>query len=480
MYNYIFRVYSRFCIYFRDDKSFNLKTGLRYKATTMAYFMTILALVCSVKTYNSAYISLKPLKIRGLYQNTQSYFLSPEKIEIIENDNEENSSICICDIIPLPVSNAHYNGFGFSSPSQVCSRDTGLYDCLPYQWGQISSKKILYDFLCYEAYRQIPPIFKTPSHTLLDQIRRLLGAEAKALLVEVVDENVDESVKLGACLVLSRVVKITSEPKRNQSDRSDDINNNEECYVKICLDELVHLSVDLDVPILMDKQLYQKCSVDAMLINKAQLNADDNSGTNDSWSDMKQNDLFINAQPPRSNTKSISKSNSVKPPLGKPIWEIYDTNEFLRMSVAEKRELLRRSGITNLPRPREGAAALDALLTDNMDSAVRAEYFRRQASSRSSTSDSSSKSEINKDTNKDINIDSESYSSNRQVLLQQMAESLSKNDMTTAIRLRDEFALLTSVRADPTQDKGSYDPYLDQDDWYMAARRKAMASKNNK
>jgi len=67
--------------------------------------------------------------------------------------------------------------------------------------------------------------------------------------------------------------------------------------------------------------------------------------------------------------------------------------------------------------------------------------------------------------------------SNRQLLLQQMADSLSNSDMDTAIRLREEFALLTALRADPTQEKGAYDPYLDQDDWYMIARRKAMAPK---
>ena len=37
--------------------------------------------------------------------------------------------------------------------------------------------------------------------------------------------------------------------------------------------------------------------------------------------------------------------------------------------------------------------------------------------------------------------------------------------------------MITARRADPTQPEGSYDPYLDQDDWYMAARRKAMAPK---
>ena len=47
-------------------------------------------------------------------------------------------------------------------------------------------------------------------------------------------------------------------------------------------------------------------------------------------------------------------------------------------------------------------------------------------------------------------------------------------DTPQAMALRDEFALLTQLRADPTQTQGSYDRFLDQDDWYMKARRKSM------
>ena len=65
-------------------------------------------------------------------------------------------------------------------------------------------------------------------------------------------------------------------------------------------------------------------------------------------------------------------------------------------------------------------------------------------------------------------------SSPRQHLLQQMAMALEQGDVALAQTLREEFATLTALRADPTQAKGSYDPYLDQDDWYMQERRKAM------
>ena len=39
---------------------------------------------------------------------------------------------------------------------------------------------------------------------------------------------------------------------------------------------------------------------------------------------------------------------------------------------------------------------------------------------------------------------------------------------------RQEDAILSAIRADVTQDEGSYDPYLDQDRWYEEGRRKSM------
>ena len=37
---------------------------------------------------------------------------------------------------------------------------------------------------------------------------------------------------------------------------------------------------------------------------------------------------------------------------------------------------------------------------------------------------------------------------------------------------RSEDAILTAIRADVTQEPGSYDPYLDQDRWYEEQRRR--------
>ena len=65
----------------------------------------------------------------------------------------------------------------------------------------------------------------------------------------------------------------------------------------------------------------------------------------------------------------------------------------------------------------------------------------------------------------------------RQELLRAMTEALGEENIEKAEELREEFAVLTALKADPTQAEGSYQKFLDQDEWYMAERRKAMGIK---
>ena len=134
------------------------------------------------------------------------------------------------------------------------------------------------------------------------------------------------------------------------------------------------------------------------------------------------------------------------------------------MSALQKREILRYSGVSELPRPREGTTALDAALVDLMDDAVRSEYLHLTAQRNPSS--------IRSPTAGQQSVDKDGTS--RQSLLQGMAEALEAGDMESAEALRDRFTLLTMLKADHTQSQGSYQQYLDQDEWYMVARRKAM------
>ena len=156
------------------------------------------------------------------------------------------------------------------------------------------------------------------------------------------------------------------------------------------------------------------------------------------------------------------------------VWTIYNPLEFVSMSQVQKRDLLRASGVRSLPRPREGAAALDEVLTDLMDEAVRSEYIRLTTDTENA-SKVDSRSLKNRLRAADVRADGQSRGDDRVSLLRRIGEALDDDDMEIAVKLRQEFAYKTALRADPTQAQGSYDPYLDQDAWYQEQRRRAMA-----
>jgi hypothetical protein len=68
----------------------------------------------------------------------------------------------------------------------------------------------------------------------------------------------------------------------------------------------------------------------------------------------------------------------------------------------------------------------------------------------------------------------------RQGLLQRMGDLLAASDLEAAKAVREEFAMRTARRADPTQAEGTYDRFLDQDDCYLQVRRRAMAPRPRK
>ena len=95
-----------------------------------------------------------------------------------------------------------------------------------------------------------------------------------------------------------------------------------------------------------------------------------------------------------------------------------------------------------------------------MDDAVRSEYLTIQKLNTNSE-------------NKSNGVTSE-----RQLLLREMAIALENGNIDLAENLRDQFKSLTIILADNTQKRGEYDKYLDQDDWYFRQRQKAMRPKS--
>jgi hypothetical protein len=264
------------------------------------------------------------------------------------------------------------------------------------------------------------------------------GASITALVLET-DDITSKGVKLaGAAIVTTRYLDtvwgagLTS--KVLTACRTMLGNEREACICTV--DELVLLSLSLSLPIYTDQDLFENLCMDARLRK------------------TKNGEPLIEAFAPVGSTSSSS--DDALPTA----WEIFDPSLFLRLSTQDKREILRRSGVSVLPRSALGVAALDAALLELMDEAVRGEVLRLRSPSQAQR------------------VEQGQYiGSGRQLLLESMGNALQRGDLDEAERPREQFILQTLCRADPTQAVGAYDPYLDQDDWYLQDRKRAMGGK---
>eukprot|EP00607_Mallomonas_marina_P001021 CAMPEP_0182426018 /NCGR_PEP_ID=MMETSP1167-20130531/12496_1 /TAXON_ID=2988 /ORGANISM="Mallomonas Sp, Strain CCMP3275" /LENGTH=310 /DNA_ID=CAMNT_0024607157 /DNA_START=586 /DNA_END=1518 /DNA_ORIENTATION=+ len=304
-----------------------------------------------------------------------------------------------------------------------------------------------------------------------------MDAEITGLILETADEFRDKSIRLGAAMIISQQQVAHKWRLSKSSNRLPKKTDQTATVIECHVDELIGFSTALGLPVCVQTQLYESLTVDAVMSRDASTGK-----------------LSIRAPYPVTGDTPESVSSSLSSPTTEdavPVWEILDPEQILSMSQADKRATLRASDVRTLPRPREGEAALDAVLLDLADDAVRREVLRR---SRGMPREEERRVE---NTNRDRDLEQEQeeeeedefmrYSAlpasamlgdnKRQVLLREMGEAIDEGDMKRAETLREQFLMYTSLRADPTQPEGSYSPYLDQDDWYMEQRRRSMAPK---
>jgi hypothetical protein len=118
------------------------------------------------------------------------------------------------------------------------------------------------------------------------------------------------------------------------------------------------------------------------------------------------------------------------------------------------------------PRPRNvrsDPTLLDELLLPLIDESVRSQYRIRQAQKNGDLAE----------------MQRLQASRSQRVLAQQRAEDLyARGDIESAQYYESEVAFLKSLRADPTQDEGSYSRFLDRDEWYERNRRRNVPDKS--
>lgn len=139
-----------------------------------------------------------------------------------------------------------------------------------------------------------------------------------------------------------------------------------------------------------------------------------------------------------------------RPPPPLP-WEIASADELLSLSREERALSALRAGV-RLPRAREATdGALLDLLAPLLDEKVRRELAIRQAL------------EAGDET---LAASLDAATSRRGQLAAALRRAVQEERFGEAARLSNELRVETSRRMDVTRDEGSYDRYLDQDDWY--------------
>ena len=424
-------------------------------------------------------------------------FLSKGKLEVLESDDGSNSNTnsnskneaILCDLIPVPLFDPRGKAVVtelLTSPTlfdtyavapYLVNRDGGIYDKLPWAWKGKGTQARLDFYKLLQQVRVDPRFKEAPERAFFTALSDQLDAVVTGLFFEVRDELSTNTVSLGCALVVARTaveadwrLSLRSNGLPTASSTDPDIRDHDACVVTCHPDELVALSALLNLPIYMPEDLFDSSAVDARLVNYANDDGDEGDGDDDGGGIAKAGKMTIYAPVFRSDRERAAwdrQGSSMSAAAQQqqqrdilPAWEIFDAKTFFGMSSAEKRATLRASGVTALPRPREGLDSLDRALVDKMDDAVRAEVLRMRAVQQEGGAGGGN-----------------APASGRQEKLQQIVQALEDGDVARAEAFRDEFLRMTERRADPTQQEGTYDRFLDQDEWYQEQRRRAMAPK---
>jgi len=211
--------------------------------------------------------------------------------------------------------------------------------------------------------------------------------------------------------------------------------------VDCLLDEIIGLSLALDRPIKMPLDLYEGTALPTRVIGRGkdgilQLEAEEGE---EGGREGRRRDV-------------MAVMENVKP-----AWEIASAEFFRSMDTQEKRLCLIKSGADEIPKRRKGAQELDLALLPFLDETVRREARIALATEREDW---------------DAVAVLEEGKSARGRVKDRLRKALQEGeDAGVVAMLEEEYIRLTAAKIDPTQDEGSYQRDLDQDDWYLKNRR---------
>lgn len=316
-----------------------------------------------------------------------------------------------------------------------------------------------------------------------DMYRDLLRDQMKAEVIATVLENtsfLDGNTVLGGALVLRRIVatqqvnilgetlQLTNETENyGNPDQAGGTVLVIECHA----DEAIGMSLSCDLPCQMDYALWQKASV---MVSPSLKNGLREWMLQDSeLSVLVEGEGLQNARSERAlpvriprtrlslfdqivttaRSFTTNNNNTTLFPTDNPVQSL---EQYDALNTQDKvRTLLGLSSFNGrLPRPRivrANPTALDDLLLPLIDESVRRQYRIRDAERRGDTA---------------LVEALLAQKSRRQAALEK-----AQTEQENATYWTEQAELLSSLRADPTQDEGSYSRFLDRDEWYERQRQ---------
>ncbi len=415
------------------------------------------------------YRNLKPLPCYGTWNPEPSIrqnavFLAPEQMRIQERVDGKHVAK---GVMPIPVPSdlefslgaamktanraQVFNGW---SGATVTDRTGGIYDNLDRTFEKLNVGSTMVKREIYDALR-LKGSCPSPYHGIVAAIDAFAGLSVTGLLIEVADRPSKYSVTLGAAVLVckeeySKKWRLTASRARLIRDvgRSDNAK-----LVKCHMDELIGIAYATGLPIVTKSSLYEPMAVDGLLekTNKIKMSAPFFTSTVDEklW----KKDI---AEQKRDEKNAIKGAAKIVPKA----MEIPDASTFLRMKASEKRACLRATGVQDLPRPREGKRALDALMIPLLDEEVAYEVLRRLA-----------------ETQGDFELAAEmnDFESRKPIIARQIAEARKAGDFDLANELCDELNALSTLKFDPTDPDNPKQQSWDVEEWYWEQRKRVYS-----
>jgi hypothetical protein len=317
-----------------------------------------------------------------------------------------------------------------------------------------------------------------------DLLKEILEDQLNAKVIGCILENTSllkGNTVLGGAIVLRRIT-----PKKTRAFMGEEIEfqdydeefgnmkvkGDDIIIVECDSDEAIGVSMSFDVPLRIEFKLFERSSI---LIQEQKMKTEPSKHIIETIPVWKPNSAIAlqvegerqattNSSPisiPGGDFDDFPSESRALFPNDSPIKSLSQYDE---LSDEEKaKTLLEMSNFSGrLPRPRtlrqSKSNPLDVLLLPLIDEAVRNQYLIRDAERKG---------------NIDLANQLQASKSKRQQTLEKSEAARKEGEDTLADKWESESDFLESLRADVTQDEGTYNRFLDRDDWYERDRQKS-------